>query len=199
MLNCNLQCNLPCHDVNRDFVVPKARLDPQSIKMIMISEAPPQEHTQYFYEAPDGQFYQTTRTAFQDAGITVDSYDDIAKLGIYLTTALKCSKMDYLVSTQTLKECSTILEQEIEQFPNLKVIMAMGDFAIKMLNYIYKRKQNRNAITPGSTYKIRKDIHMVDGIRFFPSYTQTGESFNIEKSKRQMIAEDIRAAMEYLR
>ena len=71
----------------------------------------------------------------------------------------------------------------------------MGDFAIKAINYITKRKYGKKAIQSGSTYKIRKGIHILNEIRYIPSYTQTGESFNIEKSKRQMIAEDIKNAL----
>lgn len=114
-----------------------------------------------------------------------------------MTTAIKCSKKDYLVSAATIKNCSEVLEQEIEPFHNVKSIMCMGDFAIKSVNYIFKRKCGHNVIPSGSTYKIRKETYTLDGIRFFPSYTQTGDSFNIEKSKRMMIAEDIRNAFEY--
>jgi uracil-DNA glycosylase len=136
--------------------------------------------------------------AFQDAGIEINTYDDLTNMGVYLTTAIKCSKIDYLVSAQTIKECSKLLEHELAQFPNIKVIMCMGDFAIKAINYIYKNKFKAAPIKPGSTYKIRKEEHVFNNIRFFPSYTQTGDSFNIEKSKRQMIAEDIKKALEYI-
>jgi len=40
---------------------------------------------------------------------------------------------------------------------------------------------------------------MLNGIRVFPSDTHTGDSFNIEKSKRRMIAEDIKEALDYIR
>ena len=75
--------------------------------------------------------------------------------------------------------------------------MCMGDFAIKAVNYIYKWKFNEKVIPSGSTYKIRGQNYIYNNIRFYPSYTQTGDSFNIEKSKRKMIAEDIRSALEY--
>ncbi|MNE84123.1 hypothetical protein D3C80_1809960 [compost metagenome] len=74
----------------------------------------------------------------------------------------------------------------------------MGDFAINAVNYIFKRRFGVRIIPSGSTYKIRNQEYIYNGIRFYPSYTQTGDSFNIEKSKRTMIAEDIRSAMEYL-
>ena len=75
----------------------------------------------------------------------------------------------------------------------------MGDFAIKAVNYIHKENYNKSPIKSGSTYKIRKEEHVLNNIRFFPSYTQTGNSFSIEKSKRRMIAEDIKKALSYLK
>ena len=75
----------------------------------------------------------------------------------------------------------------------------MGDFAIKAVNYITKRKYGRTVIPSGSTYKIRGGTYILNGIRYFPSYTQTGESFDIEKSKRKMIAEDIKTALTIIR
>jgi uracil-DNA glycosylase len=129
--------------------------------------------------------------------MTVVRPEDFLEKGIYLTTALKCSKKDYLVSAGTIKNCSMILEREIAQFPNVKAIMCMGDFAIKSVNYIYRRKYGTKVIPDGSTYKIRNQPYLFDGVRFYPSYTQTGDSFNIEKSKRTMIAEDIKSALDF--
>jgi len=164
----------------------------------MISEAPPVNHSDYYYENANGDFFKTTRIAFKDAGINVFNYEDISNLGIYLTTAIKCSKKEYTVSANTIKECSRILEQEINQFQNIKVIMCMGDFAIKAVNYITKRKYGKITFLSGSTYKIRNQSHILNNIRYFPSYTQTGESFDIEKSKRKMISEDLRRAISIL-
>ncbi len=197
MINKAMKCNYPCNDTNKDRIYPRTNIDPNVIKMVMISEAPPADHVNYFYQKPDGSFFQTTKIAFKDAGIEINTYDDLTNMGVYLTTAIKCSKIDYLVSAQTIKECSKLLENELAQFPNIKVIMCMGDFAIKAINYIYKNKYKTAPIKSGSTYKIRKEKHVFNNIRFFPSYTQTVDSFNIEKSKRQMIAEDIKKALEY--
>ncbi|MEE8373791.1 MAG: uracil-DNA glycosylase, partial [Dehalococcoidia bacterium] len=77
-----------------------------------------------------------------------------------------------------------------------KVFMLMGDVAIKAVNYIARRAGEKRVIPAGSTYKIRGDEYLFRGRRAFPSYLQAGPSFFIEKSKRRMITEDIRAAME---
>jgi uracil-DNA glycosylase len=199
MLNQSLRCDLPCTDVNRDFIYPRAQIDPAGIQLVMISEAPLAARSDYFYEGEGGSFFRTTRTAFSDAGVEVSAYQDLTEMGIYLTTAIKCSKKGYLVCSATIEECSRLLEKEIDQFPNVKVIMCMGDVAIKAVNSVARRRFGKRVIPPGSTYKIRQGIHELNNTTYFPSYTQTGASFDIEKSKRRMIAEDIRKALSIIR
>lgn len=189
-----------CNDVNKSVIFPKSHVDVDKVRIVMISEAPPIKDSDYFYKSAEGSFFQTTKQAFNDAGIEINNYSDLDKLGVYLTTAIKCRKLNYLVSAKSIKECSIrYLEKELLQFANLKVVMCMGDFAIKAVNYIFKRQYNKKAISAGSTYKIRNDEHILNGIIFIPSYTQTGDSFNIEKSKRRMIVEDIKKAFSYLK
>lgn len=192
---CN--CGRNCIDVNLEAFLPTAKISSNNIKVLMISEALPKNLNDYFYTTEEAAFFKTTCQALEDAGYHIESISELNELGIYLTTAIKCSKKDYLVSAATIKNCSQVLEQEIEPFKNVKSIMCMGDFAIKSVNYIFKRKYGSNVIPSGSTYKIRKETYILNDIRFFPSYTQTGDSFNIEKSKRMMIAEDIKSAFEY--
>ncbi|OPX87685.1 MAG: hypothetical protein A4E53_02397 [Pelotomaculum sp. PtaB.Bin104] len=77
--------------------------------------------------------------------------------------------------------------------------MLMGDVAIKAMNYIWKRQTDKNVIPSGSTYKLRKEKFFIDNKRVFPSYLQTGGNYLIEKSKRVMIAEDLKEAFEIIR
>ena len=72
------------------------------------------------------------------------------------------------------------------------------DVAIKALNYIARRAGEARVIPSGSTYKIRGQEYTFRGRRVFPSYLQAGPSFFIEKSKREMIAEDISEALSIL-
>ena len=99
------------------------------------------------------------------------------------------------VPTAAIKNCSRLLEAELGLFPNLSVILAMGDVAIRAINEIGRRRTGRRIIPAGSTYKIRGPDCLLEGIRVFPSYLQTGKSFLIEKSKRKMIAEGLRSAL----
>ena len=71
----------------------------------------------------------------------------------------------------------------------------MGDVAIKAANYIAQRGGQGRAIPAGSTYKIRGREYTFHGAHAFPSYLQAGPAFFVEKSKRQMIAQDIAAAL----
>ncbi len=191
----NKTCDFNCSDVviKKYFQESPAK---DRIKLILISEALPQKNEDYFDGKGEPQFLKNTNTIFNSLGYNFQTYNDYLNNGIYLTTALKCVKKDYLVSAETIKNCSWNLEKELDEFTNKKVIMLMGDFAIKAMNYIWKRKFNERIIPAGSTYKIRTGIYESHGIRFFPSYTQTGESFGLEKSKVAMIKDDVAEAMK---
>jgi len=198
--NKSVKCtDFPCQDVNKEcYIVPNIEIDPSKVKTLMISEAPPGDLGDYFY-APKNPFYvQTTVQAFTEAGFNVANMKDILNLGAYVTTAIKCAKTDYSISPKSIENCGIrILENEIRLFPSLKAILLMGDTAIKAMNYIVKRNLGKGIIPNGSTYKIRKSEYFYKQVRVFPSYLQTGKSYLIEKSKRKMIAEDIKAALEY--
>jgi uracil-DNA glycosylase len=188
--------DFPCTDVRHDcYVVPDVELQPEKIKIVLISEAAPADPGDYYYALGDPLFQQTTVQAFKDAGAPVASVQDILDLGVYLTTAVKCGKTGYGIQASTIAECSHILEQELALFPNVQAYLLMGDVAIKAVNTIAKRAGQGRVIPAGSTYKLRGPAYFFGGQRAFPSYLQAGPSFLIEKSKRQMIAEDIAAAL----
>lgn len=189
----------PCADVRHEcYVVPDVDVQVEKLKLAMISEAAPPDPGDYYYAKGKPLFQETTVQAFRDAGAGVSSIQDILKLGVYLTTAVKCGKTGYNIKAGTIKQCSEILEEELALFPNLKAIMLMGDVAIKALNYISTRIGEGRVIPAGSTYKIRRGRYFLQGKRVFPSYLQAGPSFFIEKSKRRMIAEDIADALKLL-
>lgn len=186
----------PCVDVRHEgYVIPDVDVDPVDISILMISEAAPAESKDCYYAGGDSGYESTTLLAFQDAGAEVSSFMDVLNLGVYLTSAVKCGKSGYGIKAGTIKECSLILEKEMALFPNVKVILLMGDVSIKAINYIAKRAGEGRVIPAGSTYKIRGQEYYFRDKRVFPSYLQAGPSFGIEKSKRKMIAEDIARAI----
>ncbi len=194
----NKTCEFNCSDVIIKKYFQESIAKKDAIKLILISEAFPQNSEDYFDGKGEPQFLKNTNTVFNSLGFNYQTYSDYLNNGIYLTTAIKCIKKDYLVSSETLKNCSLNLEKELDEFVNKRAIMLMGDFAIKAMNYIWKRKFNEKIIPAGSTYKIRGGVYESNGIRFFPSYTQTGDSFGLEKSKVAMIKEDVEKAMKIL-
>ena len=201
----HIRCDeFPCTGVNHDaYLVPDVDVDPESISIVLISEAAPPDPADYYYARPkagaESLFQQTTVQAFQDAGADVSSIQDILDLGVYLTTAVKCGKVGYTIKAAPIKACSLLLERELGLFPNVQVYLLMGDVAIKSVNAIARRAGEPRVIPAGSTYKIRGETYTWRGRRAFPSYTQAGPSFFIEKSKRTMIAEDIAAALALVR
>ena len=196
-----LSCiDFPCTDIDeRSYVLPSKEINADNIRILMITEAPPNEKEDYFYADGNPFYLQTTVQAFRDAGADVSSMQDILNLGVYITTAIKCGKTQYAISGDTMKNCSKMLEKELALFPNVRVFMLMGDVAIKMMNNIWKNQTGKKVIPAGSTYKIRGQAYYFKDIRVFPSYTPAGKNFLIEKSKRRMVAEDIREAMKMVR
>lgn len=197
--NCIGCANFPCADVDKEvYIIPDVDLDPDGVRMAMISEAAPGDPDDYYYAEGDPLFQRTTVQAFIDTGVDARSIRDLVGMGIYFTTAVKCGKTGYGVRAATIKECSVILETELALFPNLEVLMLMGDVAIMALNYIARRNTGSRTIPAGSTYKIRGEEYFYGDLRVFPSYLQAGPAFFIERSKRRMIAEDIGNAMKLM-
>jgi uracil-DNA glycosylase len=193
----SVRCSIhPCTDVHHSgFDVPYIDIDPTRVSIILISECAAANSADNYYVGGAPLFARTTIQAFQDAGADVHSLEDVLDLGVYLTTAVKCSKMNYAIHRDTIVECSRMLEQELNLFPNVRAYLLMGDVAIQAVNAIARRRGMERVIPAGPTYKIRGGEFYFRGARAFPSYLQAGPSFFIEKSKRQMIAEDIAAAL----
>ena len=186
----------PCPDVKHEcYAVPGINIKPETISIVMVSEAAPENKADYYYAKGNPLFQQTTVQAFNDAGAKVSSVKDIVNRGVYLTTAVKCGKTGYGIEANTVRECSNLLEKELLLFPQAKVLMLMGDVAIKALNCIAHRAGEKRVIPAGSTYKLRGQEYFFRGMRVFPSYLQAGPSFFIEKSKRRMVGQDIGAAL----
>lgn len=174
--------NLRLNDVN---------IEPETIQTIMINEVVPSCPEDDFYGKPDSAYMSTTIPMFRKAGIEIGSVQDILNNGIYITNAVKTPKTEYAVSKESIEDSLPYLEKELALFPNVKVIMLMGDVAKKAFNMICKKATKKNAVPSISTYKLRNTEIFYNGIRIMPSYIMTGQNILIEKSKFEMASKDI--------
>lgn len=174
-------------------------IDPPTIKAIIINEVVPSDPIQDFYGAADADYLKTTIPLFQMAGAKVTSIQDILQKGIYITNAVKTPKSEYNIDKGSIENSLPYLEAELSLFPNVKVIMLMGDIAKKAFNMITKKASKKNAVPAVSTYKLRNSEIYYEGIRIMPSYIMTGGNILIEKSKVSMAAEDIATMLEIIR
>lgn len=190
MMNIQKELQLFSRDtVDLDFN--NVNVIPETIRAIMINEIVPSCPEDDFYGKPDATYMSTTIPLFQKAGIKVHSALDILNKGIYITNAVKMPKTEYAVSKESIEENLPYLERELALFPNVRVIMLMGDVAKKAFNMISKKATKKNAIPSVSTYKLRNTEISYNGIRIIPSYIMTGQNILIEKSKFEMASEDI--------
>ncbi len=185
-----VRCGLSCADTAHErYAVPAGPANPDDVTILMVAEASP----------PDPADWLATVESFSDAGEDVETLEDVLGLGVYLTTALKCGKTGYAVSRESIEACSLLLEAELGLFPLARVLMLMGDTAIKAVNAIATRSGEPRPVPAGATYRIRGGDYRFRGMRVFPSYLNVGPAFLVENSKRRMIAQDIAAALTYAR
>ena len=174
-------------------------IDPLTIRAVMINEVVPSDPLQDFYGSSDADYLKTTIPLLQGAGAEVVSIQDILKKGIYITNAVKTPKTDYAIDKSSMENSLPYLEAELSLFPDIKVIMLMGDVAKKAFNMITKKATKKNAIPAVSTYKLRNSEIYYKGIRVMPSYIMTGGNILIEKSKVTMATEDIAIMLEIIK
>lgn len=182
-----------------DIYLNNIEIDPPTIKAIMINEVVPSDPLQDFYGAADADYLKTTIPLFRMAGAEAASIQDILQLGIYITNAVKTPKSEYTIDRSSIENSLPYLETELSLFPNVKVIMLMGDVAKKAFNMMTKKASKKNAVPTVSTYKLRNSELYYEGIRIMPSYIMTGGNILIEKSKVTMATEDIAAMLEIIR
>jgi len=176
---------------------PGCEIDPTKIKVIMINEVVPRNPDDWFYsEAHDPENRRTAFGLFERAGVPVKGMQDIIDMGIYITTALKSPKEGYTADPEVIRAQLPLLEAELALFPNLKVIMLMGDVAKKAVNMIAKALTKKTIIPSRPTGRIRGNEYYWDSLRVFPSYIMTGKNLLIEPGKCGTIADDIRRMME---
>ncbi len=174
-------------------------IDPLTIRAMMINEVVPSDPLQDFYGASDADYLKTTIPLFQGAGAEAASIQDILQMGIYLTNAVKTPKTGNTIEKSRIENSLPYLEAELSFFPNLKVIMLMGDVAKKAYNMIAKKSAKKNVIPAVSTYKLRNSEIYDKGIRIMPSYIMTGGNLLIETSKVTMVTEDIAVMLKIIR
>ena len=192
-------CLVDLHLDESALQLPDVQIDTEQIKCVMINEVPPLNPEDGFYSrTKEPNYMKTTLALFHDAGVQVKNMDDILSQGIYITTAVKAPKHQYTVPGDMISSHLPLLEKEIGLFPNLKVIMLMGDVAKKAFNQIAKKKTGKNVIPSASTCRIRAESFYYGQIRVFPSYIMTGGYILIEKGKCTMTSDDIRRMMEIL-
>lgn len=196
----NYCIDFPCLDVRHEANVrPNLPARRDQIHVIMILDAPPadaSEATDY----DDPMVRAETIAAFRSAGYDIYTIEDIRRLGVYVTTAVKCPKAGYGLRPDTVANCSRYLEAELEMFPNVRSILLMGNTAIKAINEIAIRRTSEPAIPTGSAYTVKGHEYRLGDISLFPSYPASGKNLSsVDVDLRDVIAVDIRNAIEVAR
>ncbi len=191
--------DFPCSDVRHaSNVRPSLPARRDQIRVMMISAAPPEDVSKTT-DYDDPIVRAETIAAFRSAGFDVYTIEDIRRLGVYVTTAVKCPKAGYGLRPDTISNCSHYLEAELNMFPNVRSILLMGNTAIKAINAIALRRNGQPAIPTGSAYTVKGHEYRLGDISLFPSYPTSGNELSVELDRLDVVAVDIRNAIEVAR
>ena len=174
---------------------PPSPADPERVRLVLVSECAAAAPVDNYGASAKSLFDVTTLEAFAAAGLRAASIEELRGRGIHLTVAIRHPKTGYRISAATISASAPVLAEELASFPHARAYLSMGDVAIAAINRIARTRHGKRAIPAGSTYRIRHGEYFLDGIRLFPSYLQAGPAWYIEASKRDMVAEDIAAAL----
>jgi len=179
---------------------PELEINPESIKIVMINEivADQPENDFYSMSQEKSPYIEAAQHLFSQAGIQIESIEDLLKMGIYVTSAIKLPKTETTINNEQIKQSCPILESELELFPSVQAIMLNGDVPKKVFNNITKKQTGKNAVPATSTYKLRNSEVFYGQVRIFPAYIMTGKNILIEKSKVVMTAEDIQKMLAFV-
>jgi uracil-DNA glycosylase len=172
--------------------------DPAAIRMVAVGEALTESGDDFLSAPRDSMFVTNLVAAFSSGGADVDDIDDVVSLGVYLTVAVKAPKLTTTISTESINEHARSLAAELDALTNVLVVVLMGDVAIKAMNAVARQRGLPRVIPAGPTYKLRRAEYRYGDVRVLPSYLPTGKSYLIERSKREMIAEDLRFALHLM-
>lgn len=106
-------------------------LNPSTIGTVMINEVVPSDPKQDLYGGPDAGYLKTAVPLLGKAGAPVSSVGDALRMGIYMTDAAKTPKTKSAVDKAEVGRSLPYLEKKLSFFPNVRVVMLMGDAAIK--------------------------------------------------------------------
>ena len=184
--------NYPAEGERMLEYAPQHPIEYEKIHCVMISEVVANSPNEDFYaQNPHSPYLQNALALFEKAGLLVKTMEEVNQRGIYITNAVKMPKSETTITKETVEKYVPLLKEELSLFPNLRVIMLMGDVARKAFNIIAKKETKKNALPSGSTYKIRKDEWFYKDIRLLPAYIMTGKNLLIEKSKVEMSVEEM--------
>src|SRR5512134_2314203 len=147
-----------------------AGVEPAAIRMVAVCEALTESGDDFLSAPRDSMFVSNLVAAFQSGGAEIVSVEDLVDLGVYLTVAVKTPKVTSAISTASINEHAPLLAAELDALPNVRVVVLMGDVAIKAMNAIAVQRRQERVIPPGSTYKLRDGEYRYGAVRVLPSY-----------------------------
>lgn len=174
------------------------RVNCQAVRLLLLTDGyPPDPHQHFVFSDVETLAWQNTRGILSSLGVEANSFQEVLDHGVLITPSLDIVVPPKVTAVETARAAER-LEALLRLLPNLAAIGLMGDVAIATFNQMHRQAAGRRLIPPGSTYKLRRQDFFWGKVQVFPSYLHTGKSYLIERSKRRMVADDMKRMAPYL-
>ncbi len=100
--------------------------------------------------------------------------DGLQLTGALITNAVRCVPPQNKVTPQEIKTCNFFLQKQIQELPNLKVILALGTVAHAAVLLAYGYKKSAYKFSHGALHELPAGILLVDSYHCSRYNTNTG-------------------------
>ncbi len=100
--------------------------------------------------------------------------DGLQLTGALITNAVRCVPPQNKVTPQEIKTCNFFLQKQIQELPNLKVILALGTVAHAAVLLAYGYKKSAYKFSHGALHELPAGILLIDSYHCSRYNTNTG-------------------------
>jgi uracil-DNA glycosylase family 4 len=114
------------------------------------------------------------RTGFANQPVSTHRDDGLVLTGAWITAPVRCAPPASKPTPAERDRCRPFLERELALLPNLRVIIALGQFAHQVLCDLYGARP-RPRFTHGAAHELPGGLHLFDSFHVSQQNTFTGK------------------------
>ena len=125
---------------------------------------------------------------------SVDGEDSLQLINCRITNAVKCVPPQNRPTGPEVANCRQYLSKELENMPNLKIILALGILSHKAILSVYREKKSQKPFKHGRVFQLNNGVKLINSYHCSRYNTNTGRLthtmfFDVFKNVRDLLCE----------